>query len=78
MTAHGNLWGWLVAQGLIKDLIAASVAVIVGHVFAWRPWRAHRQRMDRIADLLDTKTPGGLADVAKSVAQPSNSSSERV
>jgi HAMP domain-containing protein len=59
------MWSWLVAQGLIKDLIAASVAVAVGHVFAWRPLRAHRRRLDRIADLLDTGTPGGLGELAK-------------
>jgi hypothetical protein len=73
------MWGWLVAQGLIKDLIAATVAVAVGHAVAWRPWRAHRRRMDRIADLLDTSTPGGLGDLkAAGAAEPSNSSSERV
>jgi hypothetical protein len=66
------MWGWLVAQGLIKDLIAATVAVVVGHVFAWRPLRAHRRRLDRIADLLDTKTPGGLADVAKGMHNTSS------
>ncbi len=72
------MWHWLVAQGLVRDLLAASVGVIVTHLFAWRPWHAQRQRLDRIADLLDTHTPGGLADVAKGITQPDNSSSERV
>jgi hypothetical protein len=67
------IWQWLVAQGLIKDVIAAAVAVVVGHAVAWRPWRAHRRRLDKIVDALDTKTPGGLADVARTMRQPDGS-----
>ena len=67
-----TLWHWLVAQGFEKDVIAAAVAVAVGHVFAWRPYQKHRKAQDeitrtqaKIADRLDTSTPGGLADLIK-------------
>ena len=61
------MWHWLVANGLYRDLIAATVAVIVTHLFAWRPLRAHRRRQERIIGLLDTGKPGGLTDVVSAV-----------
>lgn len=57
------MWSWLVANGLLRDLLAAAVGTAVTHVFGWRPWRAHRRRQERIIGLLDTGTPGGLADL---------------
>lgn len=60
---------WLVAQGLYKDLIAATVAFLVGHFLAWRPAKkivkANAKQQERIADLLDTETPGGMHDVVE-------------
>ena len=76
-----GIWHWLVIEGLNKDLVAASVGAAVAHAIAWRPLRALRKRQERIADLLDTKTPGGLGDVARVMqgqpAEPDSSSSER-
>lgn len=63
-------WGWLVAQGLYKDLLATVVAAVAGHLAAYLPLRAHRRRQDKIADLLNTDTPGGLAEVVKAVHPP--------
>lgn len=63
-------WQWLVAQGLYRDLLATVTALIVGRVLAWRPlreirrqFRQHQEGQARIADLLDTSTPGGLAEL---------------
>jgi hypothetical protein len=64
---------WLVANGLYRDILAAVVGTIIGFVLgrllAWRPVRKvlaeHKRSQARIADLLDTKTPGGLADLAR-------------
>jgi len=61
------VWSWLIANGLYRDLIAATVGVIVTHLFAWRPLRAHRRRQEKIIGLLDTSSPGGLADVVDAV-----------
>lgn len=58
-----SAWGWLVANGFLRDLIAAAVGTIVAHIFAWRPWKRHVQRQQKIIDLLDTGKPGGLTDV---------------
>lgn len=60
-------WGWLVANGLWHDLVGWAVFTVCTGTLAWwkaRPWvREHLERQRRIADLLDTDTPGGLADV---------------
>lgn len=61
------MWHWLVANGLYRDLLAATVGVIVTHLFAWRPLRAHRRRQEKIIGLLDTGKPGGLTDVVDAV-----------
>jgi hypothetical protein len=52
------IWRWLA-----QDALATAVAVVAGHVVAWRPWRAYRRDMARISDLLDTGTPGGMSDL---------------
>ena len=63
-------WQWLVAQGIYRDLVATVTALILGRLLAWRPLREirrqlrqHQESQARIADLLDTRTPGGLADL---------------
>ena len=56
-------WDWLVAQGLYRDILGAGVAIGVARLGAWRPLRRHAERQERIADLLDTDTPGGMKDV---------------
>jgi hypothetical protein len=57
----------LVADGLWKDVLSFSIvtagAAIVAKVKLIPAWRKHREQQDRTADLLDTQTPGGLADV---------------
>lgn len=59
----GHAWARLVADGLLRDILAAAVGGAITPALAWRPWRAHQKRQDRIIDLLDTSTPGGLADL---------------
>ena len=59
----GHIGHWLVANGLYKDILATSIAAVVARLAAWRPLRDHARRQDRIADLLDTDSPGGLTDL---------------
>lgn len=56
-------WHWLLRYGLYKDVLATAVALTGARIVAWRPLREHRRRQERIADLLDTSTPGGLGDL---------------
>lgn len=62
-------WGWLVAAGFWHDVVGWAVFTVCTAAAAWwkaRPWvREHLERQKRIADLLDTETPGGLAEVAR-------------
>lgn len=59
----GHIGHWLVTNGLWKDLLAATVALIVARIAAWRPLK----RLRRIEDLLDTDSPGGLHDVVRAL-----------
>ena len=34
---------------------------------AWLPWKRHKKTQDKIADSLDTSTPGGLTSVVESL-----------
>jgi len=61
------IWHALIANGLYRDLLAASVGVVVTHLFAWRPLRAHKKRQEKIIGLLRTDTPGGLSDIVDAV-----------
>lgn len=65
-----TVWSWLVANGLYRDLLAASIAILVTHIFAWRPWRKHVQRQKQMIDLLNTQTPGGMKDVVDELRKP--------
>lgn len=57
----------LVQAGLWRDVLGSSVALGLGHVTVWVPFRKHRKDQKRIADLLSTETPGGLADVVSAL-----------
>jgi hypothetical protein len=57
------VWRWLVAAGLYRDLVATTIALGGARLIAWRPLRKHLANQERTADLLDTKTPGGLHDL---------------
>jgi hypothetical protein len=66
----------LVALGFYRDLTAAVVGAIVARIVAENPLRKHRKavaanarRQAEIIDLLDTTTPGGLADVLEAVKE---------
>lgn len=59
---------WLVANNLFKASVAFCVTVILGALLTLccRPWKAYkhrRQLQERIADSLDTATPGGLTEL---------------
>ena len=74
---HGWRWyfgfyQWLETNNLWKASLAFFVTLLlcVGITAAMRPWRAwqkHREIQDKIADRLDTSTPGGMADVVKAL-----------
>lgn len=56
-------WHWLVANDLWHAVVATLVSIPAAVLTAWAPWKRHRASQRRIADLLDTTTPGGLADL---------------
>lgn len=66
MLAHA--WSWLSVHGT-QDLLAAAVGGVVTRALGWRPRQHARAQAEqaahlaKIADQLDTSTPGGLADV---------------
>lgn len=67
---YAAAYAWLVANGLWRDLLAALIGLTVTRAAAWGPLKHLRAlaaenaaRQDRIADLLDTTTPGGLTEV---------------
>ena len=59
---------WLVQNNLLKATVAFWVTLILGAIVGacCRPWKAYkhrRQLQERIADSLDTRTPGGLTEL---------------
>jgi hypothetical protein len=62
-----QVYQWLVANGMWKDILAASIAVLVARLFAWKPFKRMRAAQDKIQDQLDTSTPGGLTDVLNAI-----------
>lgn len=67
---YAAAYAWLVGNGLWRDLLAALIGLTVTRAAAWGPLKHLRAlaaenaaRQDRIADLLDTSTPGGLHEV---------------
>lgn len=65
-----GFWSFLVANGLYHYMIGTFVGTVFGGViiggarrFVARKWREHMTAQDRIGDLLDTSTPGGLTDL---------------
>lgn len=61
------IWQWLVANGLFRDVLATSIGLGAAKLMTMRPVQQHRQNQAQIADLLNTRTPGGLSDVVKAV-----------
>lgn len=66
-----HVWSALVGAGLLKDLLASSLAFGVAHLFAWLPGpvRAHMRAQKKIANSLDTSSPGGLTDLVAAVSR---------
>jgi hypothetical protein len=59
---------WLVANNLWKATVAFWVTLALGTALRpWRAWKQHRAAQDKIADSLDTSTPGGLTELAASL-----------
>jgi hypothetical protein len=55
----------LVGLGVYRDLTAAIIGALVARLVAELPLRKHRQKQQEIVDLLNTHSPGGLADVVQ-------------
>jgi hypothetical protein len=62
-------WEWLVQEGIYRDMVAVTLGVVVTTAAAWRPFRKIKNVQIKTADLLDTKTPGGLTDVLDAIQQ---------
>ncbi len=58
-----GVWHSLLVLGLGRDLMATTIGLAGVQAGAYLPWKRHRERQDRLIDLLDTTTPGGLSDV---------------
>ena len=59
---------WLEANNLWKATVAFVVTLLLGVTLGavmrpWRAWKTHRETQEKIADRLDTSTPGGLSDL---------------
>jgi hypothetical protein len=64
-----SFWDWLVSQGLYHDIVNLCLLFIFGPILAYHPWKKHRESQKEIANALDTRTPGGLADVVRAVRE---------
>ena len=54
---------WLVANGLWRDVLATVIGLGAARALAARPIKNVKASQARQEDLLDTSTPGGLAEV---------------
>jgi hypothetical protein len=65
---YAAIFEWLVQNNLFKAAVAFFVTLILGAAVAvitcpWKAWQRRRRTQERIADSLDTSTPGGLTDL---------------
>jgi hypothetical protein len=58
---------WLVANNFWVSVLAWCVFGSLTAIAAWRPLKRHQKTQAKIANDLDTKTPGGLTDVLNAV-----------
>jgi hypothetical protein len=68
------MWRWLIENGLWSSLIGAILGFLVGIGGAWllgirKAWHRHEHQQERIANALDTSTPGGLHDVLSAIKE---------
>lgn len=66
------IFDWLVNNNLWKATVAFWVTLFLGVMLGaamrpWRAWKHHREVQEKIADRLDTSTPGGLSDLVKAL-----------
>jgi hypothetical protein len=59
---------WLESNNLWKATIAFWITLLLGVALTavmrpWRAWKRHRETQEKIADRLDTSTPGGITDL---------------
>ena len=58
---------WLQVNGFWVAVIAWTVFTGLTVAVGWLPWRRNRRMQQKIADSLDTSTPGGLTDLVNAV-----------
>lgn len=56
-------WHFLYINGFWGDIIMWCVTAMLSWLWVHRLWKKSHHTQKRIADLLDTSTPGGLTDV---------------
>jgi hypothetical protein len=57
------VYHWLELNGFYRDILASVIGLGAARTIAARPLRGVKASQARQEDLLDTKTPGGLAEV---------------
>lgn len=71
MTA--TVFHWLIRNGLYNAVITWAVFALGAWLLAWLKliplWRHYKAQQERIVDLLDTDTPGGLKDVVEALRE---------
>jgi hypothetical protein len=65
-------WEWLVAEGIYRDIVSAVVVTIIAPLLAFKPLRKHFKTQKKIANELDTSTPGGITDLLHAVQNTQN------
>ncbi len=62
-----HAYGWLTGHNLWQSVVGWFVFSLLTAAATWFPWRKHKKVQAKIADRLDTSTPGGLTDLVEAV-----------
>jgi len=72
------IYSWLIHNHLWPAVVSWFVGILLGAMFSWIPFKKHLRKQNDIADKLDTKTPGGMRDIALLLAALQDGSKEKV
>jgi hypothetical protein len=58
----------IILHWIIQDLLAVAVGFVFGRIIATKRFSKFLDNQAKVADSLDTNTPGGLTDVVNMIA----------